>query len=288
MAAPLRRLDPSARSFPSRDQPPSRLLSLPPSVSRFKPVPSGWTRYTCSFIPPPGATVKASHAPSGDHSTKPTGSSNAVRSSVYPPAASTVQSCGSPPRLDTTARRRPSGEKEGELALPIFAISDTVRSTSSISAGEGAAATAAKIVAARITRPERFMSPPLGLSCGADDAMSFVRGSASPLQRRPNLLVTRRHFERGWRDGALPDFRRLLESLRAEDRRSEDDGGREGKARHLFQLLVHSLEESSHRAQGHGGEAPAVGVARRRGQAWRRRLRDGPRALSRAAGGQEA
>src|SRR5262245_36894553 len=139
MASLRRRFDPNASRRPSYDHGPSRLFSLPPSVSRRRPVPSGCTRYTCSFMPPPGATLKASQAPSGDHWTPPTASSSAVTSSGQPPSALTVQICGTPFMLETNAIRLPSGEKLGAEQLEILAMSATVRSRSRDPEGSAAA-----------------------------------------------------------------------------------------------------------------------------------------------------
>src|SRR5262245_31236295 len=100
-------------------------------------------------MPPPGETERASHAPSGDQDTSPTGSSNAVTSSGYPPAAGIVHTCGLPLTLDTKAMVLPSGEKLGAEAAPTFAISSTRRSTSS-PARQGAARHASRATAARV------------------------------------------------------------------------------------------------------------------------------------------
>jgi hypothetical protein len=84
--------------------------------------------------PPPGATLKASHWPSGDHVTNPTGSSNAVTNLGKPPVEGMVQTCGLPLRFDTKTRRVPSGENLGDQDAPILAINATDRSRSSAAA----------------------------------------------------------------------------------------------------------------------------------------------------------
>ena len=108
--------------MPSRVNPARRFVSFPPGVSRRSPVPSGRTSQTCSFIPPPGAELTASHDPSGDQETAPTGSSSGVASAGKPPSDGTVHACGCPERFETNARREPSGESRYRR-LPILVSS---------------------------------------------------------------------------------------------------------------------------------------------------------------------
>src|SRR5258708_11386894 len=70
-------------------------------------------------MPPPGARVKASQRPSGDHSTCETWSSRRLTCSGRTPSVATIQPCGTPLGFDTKARRRPSGEKLGDQQPPI-------------------------------------------------------------------------------------------------------------------------------------------------------------------------
>src|SRR5437588_1505730 len=70
-------------------------------------------------MPPPGARVKASQRPSGDHSTSDTWSSRRLTCWGRTPSVATIQTCGTPLWLDTKARRRPSGEKLGDQQPPI-------------------------------------------------------------------------------------------------------------------------------------------------------------------------
>jgi hypothetical protein len=51
------RFDAMASALPSARKPPRRFVSVPPSVTRLDPVPSGRISQICWFIPPPGATV---------------------------------------------------------------------------------------------------------------------------------------------------------------------------------------------------------------------------------------
>src|ERR1700720_452538 len=114
-------------------------------------------------MPPPGASEKASHDPSGDQETDPTGSSNAVTWSGHPPALDTVKICGTPVRLETKAMRFPSGEKLGPAQNPILTIAVTERSRSSVSFG---AAAGNDTAAARRSQANRsiFILPPEPLS----------------------------------------------------------------------------------------------------------------------------
>src|SRR5437870_50450 len=89
-------------------------------------------------MPPPGARENASHDPSGDHDTPPTGSSNAVTCSGHPPAVATVKICGMPDMFETNARRFPSGEKLGPEQNPTLTIAATERSSSPVSLGSAA------------------------------------------------------------------------------------------------------------------------------------------------------
>jgi hypothetical protein len=111
-------------------------------------------------MPPPGASVKASHSPSGDHTTKPTGSSSATTRSGNPPADGTVQICGAPLRLVTNATWRPSGEKLGDEQLPIWAMSVTLRSSSDAGSRSAHAELAVAIASVEASRraaiPERM------------------------------------------------------------------------------------------------------------------------------------
>src|SRR5438128_5240253 len=95
-------------------------------------------------MPPPGASEKASHDPSGDQETLPTGSSNAVTCSGQPPEVETTKIWGIPVRFDTKARRLPSGEKLGFAQNPIFTIADTDRSRFSGVWGDAAGTAAAR------------------------------------------------------------------------------------------------------------------------------------------------
>src|SRR5690242_18663455 len=101
--------------------------------------PSGSISQICTFIPPPGATVTARVFPSGDQTTRWTGSSSLVTWEGAPagdPVVTAVasgaplvtgsteatQTCGTPLRFDTKATRLPSGESEGPKDPVIFAI----------------------------------------------------------------------------------------------------------------------------------------------------------------------
>src|SRR5688572_2114276 len=134
IAAPSRRFEEIAIAFPSGVHVASQLLTLPPSVSWRIPVPSGRTTAICEFRPPPGASWKAIHLPSGDQSIDVTGSSSSVTWSGQPPSAETTQICGKPLMFERKATCLPSGDSDGEFAKPIRAIVATVRSRSSASA----------------------------------------------------------------------------------------------------------------------------------------------------------
>src|SRR3954470_19303707 len=81
-------------------------------------------------MPPPGATSRASLDPSGDQATLVTGSSRDVTICGQPPVTGTIQTCGTPLRLETKAISWPSGEKLGELHDPTRAINFKVLSKS--------------------------------------------------------------------------------------------------------------------------------------------------------------
>src|SRR5262245_32364383 len=85
-------------------------------------------------MPPPGASEKASQVPSGDHSTPPPWPSSAGTGHGQPPTTTTVQTAGTPERLETKASRWPSGEKLGEPQEPIRAIRATAVARSSAGA----------------------------------------------------------------------------------------------------------------------------------------------------------
>src|SRR6266542_1201262 len=95
-------------------------------------------------MPPPGASEKASHDPSGDQETDPTGSSNAVTCSGHPPALPTVKICGMPVRFETKAMRFPSGEKLGPEQKPILTMAATERSRSPETGGSTASSGTAR------------------------------------------------------------------------------------------------------------------------------------------------
>src|SRR6266496_4604897 len=94
-------------------------------------------------MPPPGASEKASHEPSGDQETDPTGSSSAVTCSGQPPALETTKIWGTPVRFETNAMRFPSGEKLGFEQKPILTIAETERSRSPETGGAAAMSGAA-------------------------------------------------------------------------------------------------------------------------------------------------
>src|SRR5215207_10473870 len=73
-------------------------------------------------MPPPGASEKPIQRPSGDHWRPPTWSSRAVTWRGKPPSAATVQTWGTPVRVETKAMRDPSGEKLGEVQEPMRAM----------------------------------------------------------------------------------------------------------------------------------------------------------------------
>jgi len=92
-------------------QTPRLLVSLPPSVSLFRPEPSG-ARDRPLFMPAARASENASHDPAGDQDTPPTGSSNAVTARAIRRGRD-VKICGIPVMFETNAMRFPSGEKLG-------------------------------------------------------------------------------------------------------------------------------------------------------------------------------
>src|SRR5512135_1935564 len=198
MAAPVRRFEPSASVRPSWRKTPRRFVSLPPSVRRLRPVPSGRTRYTCAFIPPPGAREKAIHVPSGDHSTLPTGSSKEVTSRGKPPAAGTVHTCGTPPRLETKATVLPSGEKLGDREKPTRDMRETAVSRSSaagnVAAGRATfAGEAARRISSKVKR------------AAAHAAICAARAAAAGTEEReaPPLLPFEEIFK------SFPSFLRI-------------------------------------------------------------------------------
>jgi hypothetical protein len=124
------RLEPIMMRRPSGVQSPRLFVSFPPFVSRRSPVPSGRTTKICVFMPPPGATDSAIHLPSGDQTTRPTGSVPFVICRGVPPVTAVTHACGTPVQSATNASSVPSGENVGDEARPIFAMRVT-RSTSS-------------------------------------------------------------------------------------------------------------------------------------------------------------
>lgn len=85
-------------------------------------------------MPPPGATDIASHSPSGDHATPPTGSSSAVTIDGHPPEEEAIDTWGDPLRFERKASRSPAGEKLGDDEEPTLAMRATLVSRSSSAA----------------------------------------------------------------------------------------------------------------------------------------------------------
>src|ERR687886_840386 len=104
-------------------------------------------------MPPPGASAKASQAPSGDQATAETWSSRAVTRSGQPPAVLTVHTWGRPLRSVMKARRVASGEKVGDQQAPMRAMRATRVARSSGGGAPAWSAGGTAGVAVMIARP---------------------------------------------------------------------------------------------------------------------------------------
>src|SRR5215207_1493735 len=134
-------------------------------------------------MPPPGASEKPIQRPSGDHWRPLTWSSRAVTWRGKPPSAATVQTWGTPVKVETKAMRDPSGEKLGEVQEPMRAMRVTaaVRSAAASESAESAEESAGAAGFAGIALPAGVAGVPADTAGRARRAES---DSASAVRRR--------------------------------------------------------------------------------------------------------